>query len=356
MHQAIRWTYREFAERVETLARGLLGARARDRATGSGIWSPNYAEWTLLQYATAEIGVILVNINPAYRTHELAYVLDQSGCRVLVAAPSSRRRDYVAMVDEVARRAARARAGGLPVVAGVGRSWPTQRAGATADALDAAAARPHARRPHQHPVHVGHDRVPEGRHAHPPQHPEQRLLHGRAAGLHARPTACASRCPSTTASAWCMGNLGCTTHGATMVIPAEAFDPAPCSQAVEAERVHRALRRAHDVRRRARPPATSTVRPDIAAHRRHGRLAVPGRGDEGVHRPHAHGRGDHLLRHDRDVAGVDPDAARRLAAPPHRDRRARASRTSRSASPTPTTRSPRSSGARPASCAPAATR
>jgi len=106
VHQSIRWTYRELAERVDRLARGLLGLglEVGDRL---GLWSPNHAEWTLLQYATAEIGVILVNINPAYRSHELAYVLDQSGCRVLVAAPSFKTSDYVAMVDEVrAERAA----------------------------------------------------------------------------------------------------------------------------------------------------------------------------------------------------------------------------------------------------------
>src|SRR6478736_1840869 len=70
VHQSIRWTYREFADRVETLARGLL---ALGLATGDrlGIWSPNYAEWTLLQYAAADVGVILVNVNPAYRAHEL---------------------------------------------------------------------------------------------------------------------------------------------------------------------------------------------------------------------------------------------------------------------------------------------
>ena len=82
-HQQIRWTYAELAERVETLACGLLGL-GLEKGDRLGLWSPNHAEWTLLQYATAEIGVILVNVNPAYRSYELAYVLDQSGCRVLV--------------------------------------------------------------------------------------------------------------------------------------------------------------------------------------------------------------------------------------------------------------------------------
>ena len=99
-HQGIRWTYAEFGERVDRLSVGLLGLglEVGDRV---GLWSPNYAEWTLLQYATANIGVILVNINPAYRTHELAYALNQSGCRMLVAAPSFKSSDYMEMVDQI---------------------------------------------------------------------------------------------------------------------------------------------------------------------------------------------------------------------------------------------------------------
>ena len=82
------------------LARGLIGAgiRAGDRV---GIWAPNCAEWVLLQYATAKAGVILVNINPAYRSHELSYVLRQSGVKLLVSAESFRSSNYRAMVEDV---------------------------------------------------------------------------------------------------------------------------------------------------------------------------------------------------------------------------------------------------------------
>src|SRR5215813_3899065 len=95
-----RWTYAQFDADTDTLARGLIaqGIEAGDRV---GIWSPNRAEWALVQYATAKAGVILVNINPAYRTHELAFVVRQSGCRMLIAAPSFKTSDYVAIVDEV---------------------------------------------------------------------------------------------------------------------------------------------------------------------------------------------------------------------------------------------------------------
>ncbi|HEX6453154.1 MAG TPA: AMP-binding protein [Trebonia sp.] len=95
-----RWTYREFAAEVDALALGLLnsGVARGDRV---GIWAPNCPEWTITQYATAKIGAILVNINPAYRVHELQYVLDQSGIRTLVAARSFKTSDYAGMIEQV---------------------------------------------------------------------------------------------------------------------------------------------------------------------------------------------------------------------------------------------------------------
>ena len=99
-HQNLRFTYAELDQAIDELAAGLLdlGLAAGDRL---GIWSPNCAEWVLTQFATARLGVILVTINPSYRTSELDYVLRQSGCRMLVAAPSFKTSDYRAMVDEV---------------------------------------------------------------------------------------------------------------------------------------------------------------------------------------------------------------------------------------------------------------
>src|SRR5689334_22971469 len=95
-----RWTYARFGADTDTLARGLIaaGIEAGDRV---GIWSPNCAEWVLLQYATAKAGVVLVNINPAYRSHEVGYVLRQSGIRLLVSAESFKTSNYRAMVEEV---------------------------------------------------------------------------------------------------------------------------------------------------------------------------------------------------------------------------------------------------------------
>jgi len=100
---ARRWTYAELAADVDALALGLLemGIGKGDRV---GIWAPNCAEWTLTQYATAKIGAILVNINPAYRTRELEFVLNQSGSTLLVAAERLKTSDYAAMIAEVRPR------------------------------------------------------------------------------------------------------------------------------------------------------------------------------------------------------------------------------------------------------------
>jgi len=100
-HQDVRMTYAQLDAAIDAVASGLLraGIEAGDRV---GIWSPNCAEWLLVQYATAKIGAILVNVNPAYRSHELEYVLRQSGVRVLFSASAFKTSDYAAMIDEVA--------------------------------------------------------------------------------------------------------------------------------------------------------------------------------------------------------------------------------------------------------------
>src|SRR5579872_2783798 len=113
-----RWTYAELALDVDALARGLLGLGI---GTGDrvGIWAPNCAEWLLVQYATAKIGAILVNINPAYRTRELEFVLNQSRARLLVAAERLKTSDYLGMIAEV-----RPRCAGLAHVVVIGhREW-----------------------------------------------------------------------------------------------------------------------------------------------------------------------------------------------------------------------------------------
>ena len=108
-----RWTYAELNDEIDVVARGLM-ALGIERGERVGMWAPNCPEWTIVQYATAKIGAILVNINPAYRTHELAYVLEQSGVRTLVSATAFKTSDYVAMVGEVRSDAPDLQRGGVP--------------------------------------------------------------------------------------------------------------------------------------------------------------------------------------------------------------------------------------------------
>ena len=99
-HQDIRWTYRELQQKVDALAAGLIatGLEPGDRL---GIWSPNRAEWIVTQFATASAGIILVNINPAYRLPELEYALNQTGCKALITASRFKSSDYIAMLEEL---------------------------------------------------------------------------------------------------------------------------------------------------------------------------------------------------------------------------------------------------------------
>jgi len=111
-HQKVRWSYRRLKEEVDRLAAGLigLGLAPGDRL---GIWAPNCAEWVVTQFATAKAGLILVNINPAYRTAELAFALDKVGCKALITATRFKSSDYIAMLREVLPEIATAEAGAV---------------------------------------------------------------------------------------------------------------------------------------------------------------------------------------------------------------------------------------------------
>ena len=232
--QGIRWTYAEFGAEVDRLARGFMAA-GLVKGDRIGIWAPNCAEWTLTQYATAKMGAILVNINPAYRTHELTYVLNQAGLRMLVTAESFKSSDYAAMVEQLAAAVPRVgeRLRHRPGL--VGR--PSRRCGVgDPRAAGRGATRAHPRRGHQHPVHVRHHRVPQGRTL---SH-HNILNNGYLVG---------EMCDYTEADRICipvpfyhcfgmvMGNLAATSHGATMIIPAPGFDPALTLKAVQDEKV-----------------------------------------------------------------------------------------------------------------------
>jgi fatty-acyl-CoA synthase len=111
-HQGVRWSYQELKERVDAFAAGLI-ALGLERGERIGIWSPNNSEWVIAQFATAKAGLILVNINPAYRTAELEYALNKAGCSALISAPRFKSSDYLAMLDELAPELADAAPGEL---------------------------------------------------------------------------------------------------------------------------------------------------------------------------------------------------------------------------------------------------
>src|SRR5262249_45055229 len=110
--QNVRWTYRQFKDQVDTVAAGLLalGLEPGDRV---GIWSPNNAEWAVTQFATAKAGLVLVNINPAYRLAEVEYALNKVGCKALITATQLKTSDYIAMLRELAPELDRANPGQL---------------------------------------------------------------------------------------------------------------------------------------------------------------------------------------------------------------------------------------------------
>ena len=172
-----RWTYRELNHDVDLFARGLVagGIAKGDRI---GVWAPSCAEWTIAQLATAKIGAILVNVNPAYRTHEFTYAVNHSGLRMLISAESFKTSDYRSMIEETT-----ADTPGLERVVYIGTSdWDDVVAAGEkvdADVVNERMRTLQPERPHQHPVHVGHDRLPQGRDPVAPQHPQQRLLRHR---------------------------------------------------------------------------------------------------------------------------------------------------------------------------------
>ena len=225
-----RWSYEELQQSVRRLAAGLLraGLRAGDRV---GIWAPNCPEWTLTQYATAEIGVVLVTVNPAYRVHELEYVLNQAGIRMLVAASAFKTSDYEAMVAEVAPR--------CPdlvdvVIIGAPR-WHELADGPADDAAVAVAA---AGLTAGDPINLqytsGTTGFPKGATLSHTNILNNGYFVGELCGYTEADRVCIP-VPFYHCFGMVMGNLACTSHGAAMVIPAPGFDPAATLHAVTAE-------------------------------------------------------------------------------------------------------------------------
>jgi fatty-acyl-CoA synthase len=231
--QGQRYTYAELGSAVDELARALMaaGLTTGDRI---GIWSPNCVEWTLVQYATAKLGTILVNINPAYRTSELEFALRQSGCRMLVAAPAFKTSDYRAMIEEVGPS--------LPELERVvfldSPDWGELLGGAGEVSEEALRARSETLAPDD-PINIQYTSGTTGFPKGATLTHRNILNNGYFVGEGCRYTEEDRVCipvPFYHCFGMVMGNLGATTHGAAMVIPAPAFDPEATLKACAQER------------------------------------------------------------------------------------------------------------------------
>ena len=226
-----RWTYTEFLADIRRLASGLhrLGIRKGDRV---GIWSPNRWEWVLVQYATAEIGAVLVNINPAYRTHELEYVLRQSSVKAVMAAPQFKDSDYTGMLAQVQPNCP-----DLEFVVLFGdEEWESMMSGPThAEELAEIRAGLSSSDPINIQYTSGTTGFPKGATLSHSNILNNGFFVGETIHYTENDRVCIP-VPFYHCFGMVMGNLACTSHGSAMVIPAPAFDPEASLRAVEQER------------------------------------------------------------------------------------------------------------------------
>ncbi|CAH2601740.1 putative acyl-CoA synthetase YngI [Rhodovastum atsumiense] len=250
--QGIRWTWRELAERVDAFAAGLvaLGLRPGERI---GIWSPNNAEWIITQFASARAGLILVNINPAYRTSELEYALNKVSCRALVTATAFKSSDYAGMLMSLAPELAHAAPGALKsarlpsleLVIQIGaRTIPAALAFEDVPGLGGAPERARLAElgrqlQFDDPVNIqftsGTTGSPKGATLTHHNILNNGLFVGEAMRLTEQDRLCIP-VPLYHCFGMVMGVLGCLTHGSTMVFPGEGFDPLATLQTVAEER------------------------------------------------------------------------------------------------------------------------
>jgi len=237
-HQRIRWTYRELKQRVDAVAAGLvaLGLHRGDRI---GIWSPNNAEWVLTQFATAKAGLILVNINPAYRTTELEYALARAGCVALITAAQFKSSNYLEMLREAAPRLPQLR---HVIVIGEAAAPGMMRfkgipslAGEPARARLAEIA---GELQFDDPINIqftsGTTGFPKGATLSHHNILNNGFFIAEAMNLTEADRVCIP-VPLYHCFGMVIGNLGCLTHGAAMVYPSQGFDPLATLEALEAE-------------------------------------------------------------------------------------------------------------------------
>ncbi|MCW3064834.1 MAG: AMP-binding protein [Solirubrobacterales bacterium] len=232
-HQGLRYTYAELDAEVDALARALL-AQGIERGDRVGIWSPNRAEWAVVQYASAKVGAILVNVNPAYRTSELEYALKQSGCRLLLAAPSFKASDYVEMVEAVRPR--------LPALERAiffeTPEWDELRAGAERVSEDELRTRS-AELDFTDPINIQYTSGTTGYPKGATLSHHNILGNGFFVGEGCRLTEQDRIClpvPYYHCFGMVMGNLAAISHGSCIVLPEAAFEPGAVLDAVSAER------------------------------------------------------------------------------------------------------------------------
>jgi fatty-acyl-CoA synthase len=249
-HQKIRWTYAELKSRSDAFASGLLalGLKPGDRV---GIWSPNCAEWTIAQFATAKAGLILVNINPSYRLSELEHVLRAVGCRALITAARFKTSDYIAMirelVPELASGSDELRSLRLPelrhVISIAGNhdgclsfEWILEMGKQAGNKrLEAVSATIQMDDAVNIQFTSGTTGLPKGATLSHHNLINNAFFVGEATGIEPGSRVCIP-VPLYHCFGMVMGNLGCVTHAATMVYPSESFDPLRTLEAVEAER------------------------------------------------------------------------------------------------------------------------
>ncbi len=326
-HQRLRYSWRQLAERVDAYARAFiaLGLRPGERL---GIWAPNCAEWCITQFASAKVGAVLVNISPAYRSSELEYALKQSGCSWLICADAFKTSDYHAMLGDLLPELARARPGELaserlPELRGVISLAERAPAGflhwqglpGLAAAVGAEELRQRqASLQFDEPINIqytsGTTGFPKGATLSHYNILNNGYMVGESLGLGAEDRLVIP-VPLYHCFGMVMGNLGCVTHGSTMIYPAPSFD-------AEGDPAGRGRERATALYRvptmfiaEAGSSAPPRIRPFQPAHRNHGRRHLPDRGDAAGHWRHAHGRGADRLRHDRDQSGVAADRSGR---------------------------------------------
>jgi len=250
--QGVRWSYRELGAQVDAFAAGLvaLGLEPGDRV---GIWSPNNAEWVVTQFATAKAGLILVNINPAYRLAELEYALNKVGCRALITATRFKTSDYVGMINTLAPELAAAppgklKAAKLPALEFVIQIGAAPAPGTIAfDAVPGRATPAHRARlaalaptlQFDQPINIqftsGTTGLPKGATLTHHNILNNGFFLGEAFGYTDQDKVCIP-VPLYHCFGMVIGNLACVTHGAAMVLPGEGFDPLATLQTVAEER------------------------------------------------------------------------------------------------------------------------